>query len=252
MTCVPLERLQSFRRQELADAERRARRGVTSPSAGRAVRLLGRRSAPRVGVRPRGGAPTDILTASSASHAAARWAACGKGSGSVVAGASDADHAGVSAEANGDLDLAAPGRAPWSPSSAPGWLVSAARATMSRSRIASSGIVESRSRSASRAGRARRPSAEVAGPVRFRWTEVPEASLYRLVILGDDGRRLVERETAEIEIAIDVDALWNDEGGDTEPGREAYWLVEAQLPGGGRLHTDPRPIRLVLAPRAAP
>lgn len=79
--------------------------------------------------------------------------------------------------------------------------------------------------------------------MRFRWTEVPEASLYRLVILGDDGGRILQRETVEAEIEVDVGDATG-EAGEEGAGLEAYWMVEAQLPGGGRLHTDPRPIRL--------
>lgn len=82
--------------------------------------------------------------------------------------------------------------------------------------------------------------AEVEDRVLFRWTAVPEASHYRLVILGVDGARLLERETANAELEIDLGILLSHGGS----GTEAYWLVEAQLPGGGRLHTDPRPIEL--------
>lgn len=81
------------------------------------------------------------------------------------------------------------------------------------------------------------PEAEVGARVRFRWTKVPEASLYRLVILGDDGGRILQRETVEAEIEVDI-------GNAIGEAADAYWMVEAQLPGGGRLHTDPRPIRL--------
>ena len=82
--------------------------------------------------------------------------------------------------------------------------------------------------------------------VRFRWTAVPEASLYRLVILGDDGGRILEHETVDAVVEIDVGAFAGSGGVD------AYWLVEAQLPGGGRLHTDPRPIRLLFVSEPSP
>ena len=76
-------------------------------------------------------------------------------------------------------------------------------------------------------------SAEVRGLVRFRWTAVSNATLYRLVILGADGSRLLEKEADDTAIEIETDLL--DAGGGT-----LYWLVEAQLPGGHQLTSTPR------------
>lgn len=77
-------------------------------------------------------------------------------------------------------------------------------------------------------------SAEVHGLVRFRWTGASEAQLYRLVILGVDGSRLLERESQQTEVEIDMGSL------PAQGEARVYWLVEAQLPGGDRRSSDPR------------
>lgn len=87
-------------------------------------------------------------------------------------------------------------------------------------------------------------SAEVEGPVRFRWTAVAEAKVYRLVILSSEGTRLVERETQHTEVEIDTSGL----GGVGDVDVDVYWLVKAQMPGGEQILSPARPMTLRSGP----